>query len=247
MNPEVRIFQDLESLSHSATDLFVEQARKSLQEQDRFLLALNGGGTPKRLFQLLAAEARDKVDWRRIEVFWGDERCVPPEDPESSYGLARGLLLDPVGIPEKNVHRIKGELEPAQAAGDYAATLKKFASPSLDWPRFDLVLLGMGEDGHTASLFPGSPLELPGATAAVTARYQNRPAARVTLTSQVLNSAHLVMFMAAGENKAATLSHVLDGKPQPGLLPAQRIHPKQGRLIWLVDKAAASQLPAKYS
>lgn len=242
MNPEVHVFQDLETLSRSAAEIFIEQAQKSVRERGRFLTALNGGSTPKRLFQLLATEERQNVDWGRTHVFWGDERCVPPDGPESSYGMARGILLSHVEIPDENIHRVQGEQTPEQAAEGYAAALKGFASPPLEWPRFDLVLLGMGEDGHTASLFPGSPVDMSGATAAVTAHYQDRPAARVTLTSQVFNSARMVIFMATGENKSETLSKVLGGQEQLEHYPAQRIRPKDGKLIWLVDKAAASKL-----
>lgn len=247
MNPEVHIFQDLEALSQSAAGLFVEQAQKSIGKRGRFLTALNGGGTPKRLFQLLATDERLNMDWSRTHVFWGDERCVPPDDPESSYGMAQDILLSHVEIPDENVHRVQGERTPDEAAKDYAAVLKRFASPPLEWPSFDLVLLGMGEDGHTASLFPGSPLDFPGATAAVTAHYQDRPASRVTLTTQVINSARMVIFMAAGENKSETLSIVLGDKKQLELYPAQRIQPEHGRLIWLVDEAAAGKLPDKYA
>ena len=246
MNPEVRVFQDLESLSQSAAGLFVEQAQKSIEERGRFLAVLNGGSTPKRLFQLLATDERKNVNWSRTHVFWGDERCVPPDDPESSYGMAQELLLSRVEIPDENIHRMQGERTPEEAAKDYAAVLKGFATPPLEWPRFDLILLGMGEDGHTASLFPGSPLKIPEATATVTAHYQDRPAARVTFTSQVINSAHMVLFMVAGENKSETLSRVLGNKKQLELYPAQRIQPEDGKLIWLADKAAAGKLPDKY-
>ncbi len=140
--------------------MFAEQAAAAIQERDRFLVALNGGGTPAGTFQLLATEFRERVDWSHVHIFWGDERCVPVSDPESSYGQARDLLLRHVPIPESNVHRIEGELSPAEAARDYSMVLQKFASPPLEWPRFDLVFLGMGEDGHTASLFPGSPIEV---------------------------------------------------------------------------------------
>jgi 6-phosphogluconolactonase len=148
-----------------------------------------------------------------------------------------------VPIPEANVHPINGELRPAEAAVAYSALLKEFASAPLDWPRFDLVYLGMGEDGHTASLFPGSSLDATEPVAAVTAQYQDRPAERVTLTPLVFNTARMVVFMAAGEKKAATLARVLSGRYQPELYPAQRIDPKEGKLLWLVDEDAASRLP----
>jgi 6-phosphogluconolactonase len=245
MKPDVRIFKDLEALSRLAANLFVEQTAQALADRDCFLVALNGGSTPNRLFQLLATDFREQVDWGKVDVFWGDERCVPPDDPGSSYGQAREMLLRHVPIPDGNVHRIYGELGPEEASRDYAVTLKRFASLPLYWPRFDLVYLGMGEDGHTASLFPGSPVDVSVPTLPVTAHYQDRPANRVTLTPLVLNDARTIVFMATGEKKAQTLAEVLSDRYNPELYPAQRIKPKDGRLIWLVDEAAASRLPEK--
>ncbi|HLO32508.1 MAG TPA: 6-phosphogluconolactonase [Anaerolineales bacterium] len=243
MKPEIRIFKDVEELSRAAAKLFIEQAAQSIAERDRFLVALNGGNTPTRLFQLLATNERAKVDWSMVHIFWGDERCVPPEDPGSSYGQARDILLNHIPIPDANIHRLKGELGPAEAASDYSSTLKEFASAPLQWPRFDLLYLGMGEDGHTASLFPGSPVDVSEPALPVTAHYQDRPANRVTLTPLVFNSARLIAFMATGEKKAGTLAEVLSNRYNPELYPAQRIDPQDGRLIWLVDEAAASKLP----
>lgn len=243
MNFDIRIFKDLEALSHEAANIFIEQAAKAIEERGRFLVALNGGSTPNRLFQLLATDHRGKVDWSKVHVFWGDERCVPPEDPGSSYGQARGALFVHVPIPETNIHRVIGEHEPATASKEYADTLKEFADAPFDFPRFDLVYLGMGEDGHTASLFPGSPVDVTEPTLPVTAQYQDRPANRVTITQLVFNQAHMVTFMATGNKKANTLAQVLSDRYNPELLPAQRIEPKHGKLIWLVDKDAAVNLP----
>jgi 6-phosphogluconolactonase len=243
MKPSIRIFKSLEELSVHAAEIFVEQAEKATQERGRFMVVLNGGGTPVRLFQFLAADSREKVDWSKIHFFWGDERCVPSSNPESSYGQALDLLLRHVPVVEANVHRIKGELSPAEAAEEYARTLSEFASSPLDWPRFDLVYLGMGEDGHTASLFPGLPVDVTEPVVPVTAHYQDRPAERVTMTTPVFNSARTVVFMATGEKKARTLAEVLSGRYNPELYPAQRIDPRDGKLIWLVDEDAASRLP----
>jgi len=245
MKPEIRICMDEENLSRTAADLFTEQANRSIMESDRFLVALNGGNTPMRLFQLLAADYREQVDWAKVHIFWGDERCVPADDAGSSYGQARDVLLSHVPIPASNIHRVRGEIGPAEAAKEYSLALKRFASPPLDWPRFDLVYLGMGEDGHTASLFPGSLVDVREPIIPVTAHYQDRPANRVTLTPAVFNSARMVVFMVTGEKKAFTLAKVLSDRYNPAQYPAQRINPKDGDLIWLVDKVAASQLPRK--
>jgi len=243
MNFGIRIFRDLEKLSHDAANIFIEQAAQSISEHGRFLVALNGGSTPARLFQLLAMDYRERVDWTNAHVFWGDERCVPPDDATSNYGQARDLLLSHVSIPDSNIHRVQTELEPAEASKDYSLTLKRFASPPLDVPRFDLVYLGMGEDGHTASLFPGSPMDVTEPALPVTAHYQDRPANRVTLTQLVFNRARMLAIMATGEKKAVTLAEALSDRYDPRLYPVQRIDPKDGKLIWLVDEDAASLLP----
>lgn len=243
MNPDIRIFKDLEELSRDAAKLFLEHAAATVVERGRFLVALNGGNTPARFFQLLATDFREDVDWSRTHVFWGDERCVPTSDPGSSYGQARDLFLRHVPIKEANIHRVKGELPPADAATEYARSLNEFASPPFEFPRFDLVYLGMGEDGHTASLFPGSPVDVTEPVIPVTAQYQDRPANRVTLTPLVLNQSRRIVFMATGEKKALTLAEVLSDRYKPELYPAQRIEPKDGKTIWLVDEDAASKLP----
>jgi 6-phosphogluconolactonase len=243
MKSKIHVFKGLEALSREAADLLVEQASHSILERGQFLVALNGGSTPVRLFELLASEYRDRVDWSNTHIFWGDERLVPADDPESSFGQARNLLLKHVPIPAPNVHAVDGELEPVEAANEYARKLKKFAAHPLEFPRFDLVYLGMGEDGHTASLFPGSPLDVTDPVIAVTVQYQNRPARRVTLTPQVFNQARCVVFMAIGDKKAITLAEVLSGRYQPEIYPVQRIEPRDGKVIWLIDEEAASKLP----
>ena len=171
---EFCICTDLDNLSRAAARLFVEQHITAVAERDRFQVAVSGGTTPNALFHLLGTEYRDAVDWNKIHVFWCDERCVPPDDPGSNFGRARKIFLQHTPVPESNIHRIKGELGPEDGAGDYAVTLAAFASPPLDFPRFDLIYLGLGEDGHTASLFPGSPVDAAGPVVPVTAHYQQR-------------------------------------------------------------------------
>ncbi len=243
LKPDIRIFIDLDALSNAAAALFVETAEQAIRRRGGCLIALSGGSTPAKLYSLLAQPPyRDQIDWKKVHVFWGDERCVPPDDPESNYRQAYDSFLGHVPIPENNIHRVRGELPPEDAAGDYAEVLKDFASAPLDFPRFDLVLLGMGEDGHTASLFPHSEVDLPGTTAAVTAQYEGRPANRVTLTPPALNAGRRIVFLVSGESKSNTVAHVLKGAYKPLLLPVQRIHPADGELIWLLDRAAASGL-----
>jgi 6-phosphogluconolactonase len=236
-NTSVKINKDLNELSETAKQAFLEVANEAIQQRGRFIVALSGGNTPMKLFEKLAGE---KLDWTKVHFFWADERCVPADDPENSYGQAKKVWFDRIG--KTNIHRIQSELTPDSAAKEYAATLKSFSEPPLDWPRFDLVLLGMGDDGHTASLFPGSPIEANAPTLGVTAHYQDRPANRVTLTQNVINDARNIFFLAAGSGKAETLNKVLSDMYTPIELPAQRIDPKDGKIIWFVDEAAARLL-----
>jgi 6-phosphogluconolactonase len=233
----IKISSDISELSQFAAKSFVELANKSIAERGRFLVALSGGGTPTRLYERLADES---IDWQHVHFFWGDERCVPATDSENSYGQAKKVLFDKIGAT--NIHRVDSDLEPDSAATDYAHTLSQFADPPLDFPRFDLVLLGMGDDGHTASLFPGSPVDVSTATLAVTAHYQNRPANRITLTPLVFNQAREIWFLVVGQSKAEALKNVIEGEYKPEIYPAQRIHPTDGRLDWMIDKAAGSLL-----
>ncbi|MCE9647775.1 MAG: 6-phosphogluconolactonase [Chloroflexi bacterium] len=236
-NVVIRKFSNLDELSEAAKFSFIKITNEAIQQRGRFLAALSGGNTPMKLYDKLAVE---KLDWSRMYFFWGDERCVPVEDSGNSYGQAKKIWFD--RISATNIHRIQSDLEPAAAANEYAAILKKFAEPPLRWPRFDLVLLGMGDDGHTASLFPGSPVAVDSPTLAVVANYQDRPANRVTLTQNVFNDARTIFILAVGKSKAETLKKVLNGPHLPAELPVQRIGPQDGRIIWFVDEAAASLL-----
>jgi len=243
MKAHIHIFKDRESLSHAAADKFVEIAARSIEKRGCFLVALSGGGTPAGLYRLLANEPyQEQVDWGKTFVFWGDERCVPPDNAGSNYRQAMDILLSHVPIPSKNILRIKGELRPSEAVQDYVHTLKEFANPPFHWPRFNLILLGMGEDGHTASLFPDSDVEPTLPVIVASAHYQDRPTLRVSLTPPVINDAGHIMFLVTGKEKASIFSQVTGELKTPRKLPAQRIHPTDGELTWLVDEAAATEL-----
>ena len=229
----IKTFRDIEALSDAAAAAFTELARQSIAERGRFLVSLSGGGTPMKLYQRLADA---DLDWARAHFFFGDERCVPVDDPGSTYGQVKKILFDKIG--PTNVHRVASELEPARAAEAYAATLAEFAESPFAFPRFDLVLLGMGDDGHTASLFPGSPVEMKVPVIAVTAHYQDRPADRVSLTPKVFNQARQVWFLVTGTGKAEAVRRVINGERDPETLPAQRIQPANGNLVWMLDEAA---------
>lgn len=240
MRVQVKIVSGSETLAHAAAQEFHRLAEDAVQKQGRFSVALAGGNTPRSVYSLLSSEHRD-LPWDRIHVFFGDERAVPPEHPDSNFRMAKESLLAAVPIPDTNIHRIRGELEPETAARDYEGQLRGFFHPGAnEEPRFDLVLLGLGEDGHTASLFPGTAA-LHETAHLVTANWVERlKTFRITLTYPVLNHAADVIFLVAGEGKAQILADVL--RPGEHKYPAQLVLPDQGRLLWLADQDAARLL-----
>lgn len=246
--PHIEVFPDLAALSLAAANQFVSLAQQAHTTNQPFTVALNGGGTPERLFILLGQTPfQEQVDWSGVHIFWGDERCVLPNTPGSNYQQAWTAWLQYVPIPAENIHRVRGELDPTAAATDYAHQLASFAQTIFSahpFPRFDLVLLGMGEDGHTASLFPGpiSKAEQTQTVIPVVATYEDRPAQRVSLTPLVFNQARHIWVMATGAKKACTVAVALDGLQQPEQLPIQRIRPESGDMVWWLDTAAAADL-----
>jgi 6-phosphogluconolactonase len=236
---EIKIFDSRENLANGAAALVVEKIAEALQANAFASFVLSGGSTPKALYQLLAsAEFRDRIDWEKVLIFFGDERCVPPDDEESNYKMAFEALLAKVSISETNIFRLKGEIDPAEAAAEYEQEIIKALG---DEPRFDVVLLGLGPDGHTASLFPGSAA-LNETAKLVTANYVEKfDAFRLTMTFRVMNAARNVIFLMAGKDKAETLKAVLEGDNDLPL-PAQLIEPAEGKLFWLLDKDAAAAL-----
>jgi len=244
-SPDVRIFPDPPALFQGATEEFVKQAAAATQSRGKFVVSLAGGSTPKGLFNVLAA--RQDLPWDKIYVFFGDERHVPPDDPESNYRMARESLLSKVPIPAEHVFRIPAEDPDAHhAAENYEQTLRKFfVSPA--FPRFDLILLGMGPDGHTASLFPGGKALEEKSRWVVADWVEKFKTDRITLTLPVLNNAAAVMFLVSGSDKAATLKEVLQGKQPAERFPSKLIQPAEGTLIWMVDDEAAAALTARRS
>jgi 6-phosphogluconolactonase len=241
---DVKVFSDLAALSQAAADYFVREAMAAVTTYGRFLVILSGGSTPQELYRLLAGPPyREQVPWLQTHLYWADERLVPPGDPGSNYGQVEQLLINQVTIPPQNVHRIKGELEAAAAVADYTWQLEQLADKGAGWPRFDLVLLGLGADGHTASLFPGrAPAEAwQQPVVAVTAAYQGRPAQRVTVTPPVFNSARRILFLVSGSEKAKALAAVRQEQNDAEEWPARMIQPQEGAVTWLIDQAAANQ------
>lgn len=237
----IHVFPDADALMHAAAAMFVEQANQALQSRAQFSVALAGGNTPKSAYELLAnAPYRDRVDWRRVHVYWGDERCVPPDDPRSNYRMARLALLDPVRIPADNIHRIHGELPPTDGARAYEAELSRsLGDPSAP---IDLVLLGLGTNGHTASLFPGTPVVHEQARRVAEVYVAESDLWRITLTAPVLTAARTIAFLVSGADKADVLNDVLHGAYEPDRLPAQKMRSVHST-CWLIDRAAAAHLP----
>jgi len=246
----IEVLANAAGLFHAAGEEFVSAARSAIGAQGRFTVALSGGSTPKALYSLLAANYADFA-WNRVFLFFGDERHVPPADPESNYRMVQESLLSKITIPAENVFRVRAENpDAAAAASDYEAQLRRFFKlrPELrsgdrpgEFPRFDLILLGMGPDGHTASLFPDSPA-LDEQSRLVVANWVAKfNTHRITFTFPVLNHGAEVMFMASGADKAEMLHQVLEGNNTPPL-PSQRVQPSDGKLLWLLDEPAAARL-----
>jgi 6-phosphogluconolactonase len=241
MTTEVRLYADKKAVAEAVAQHVVTLAVEAIAQKQPFSVALAGGSTPRPAYEALATPRyADRLDWSQVEIFWGDERCVPPDHAESNYRMAHEALLRHVPIPEENVHRMRGELEPEQAAEAYEEQLRS-SFGDVRVPRFDLILLGLGEDGHTASLFPRTPA-LQEQERWVVAHYvEALDAWRLTLTPVVLNAAENVTFVVVGERKAAILEEVIEGAYRPQELPAQRVQPRRGRLRWFVDRAALGE------
>lgn len=237
----IQIYNDLETLSQAAAELFTVQSRQASLICGRFSVALSGGETPCRTYELLASPPyRERIHWDGVHVFWSDERCVPEDDLRNNARLARQTLLDHVPIPAENLHPIQCDLSPKQAAIQYERELKEFFSTSN--PNFHLVLLGLGENGHIASLFPHTQV-LDEREKWVSEVYVKELGMdRITFTAPFINQANQVVFLVSGADKAQVLENVLEGPYNPRDLPAQLIRPAGNKPIWLVDKAASHKL-----
>lgn len=236
---KVSVYSDEQELSTAAAELIVDLSRKSIEKKGRFVIALSGGKTPSSLYNLLAHLPYSKeLQWKNIFVFWSDERCVPADDEQNNSHLARKMLLDHVPIPAENIFPVQVQMPAAKAAIQYEQMLKAFFKEHI--PTFDLVLLGMGEDGHTASLFPGSPIS----QSAELVKAVSKPGEkieRITFTPALIKNAKHILILVTGKNKAAVLKEVLEKKSK-SLYPVQLVGPKHGKLLWYVDAAAGSKL-----
>jgi 6-phosphogluconolactonase len=244
--PEILRVSDGAALCEAAASIFMRAADDAVRASGRFTVALAGGSTPRGLYTLLATDAtlRSGIAWNTVHVFWGDERHVPPDHPDSNFRMANEALLTRVPVEPSHVWRIRGEYpDTSKAADEYERNLRVvFGRRAGQLPRFDLVLLGMGEDGHTASLFPGTTALRERQRLVIAQWVPKLHTDRITLTAPVLNNAACVMFLVQGVEKARALKAVLEDPFEPERLPAQLISPNDGRLLWIVDRSAASLL-----
>jgi 6-phosphogluconolactonase len=232
------VYETPDELAEAAARDFAARAGEAIGERGRFAVALAGGSTPKATYERLARDYADRLDWSGVHVFFGDERTVPPDHEDSNYRMAREAILD--HIPVGGVHRMRGELPPEEAAAAYEEELRSFFGE--DPPRFDLILCGLGEDGHTLSLFPETSALDVADRWVVANPVLKLETTRLTLTIPVLNASSAVTFLVAGEGKAKALKEVLEGDADPRAYPAKLVRPESGDLIWMADRAAAGSL-----
>ena len=245
--PDIRIFHDSHTWATAAAELVHAVAKEAVRANGRFLIALSGGTTPETLYRALTSSAfADRFDWSRTTFFFSDERCVSPDDPRSNYALADKTLFTPLKITPSQVYRMAGESrDPEAAATEYEQQLRLATktAPSAQ-PSLDLILLGLGEDGHTASLFPGAPILWDHQRVIAATQSQKGPPNRLTMTLGVINRASVILFLVAGAGKAGVVRAILDPKTEAERqLPASLVAPEGGRLIWFLDQGAAAELP----
>jgi 6-phosphogluconolactonase len=242
MNGRVKRFATAAELRDSATCFIVQSLNNAVTRSGRAAILLSGGFTPKAVYELLASDQyRSQIDWQNVHLFWGDERCVPPTHAESNYRMVYETLMRDIPIPQMNIHRIHAELAPAEAAELYEQEIRTFFQlREGELPRFDVVLLGIGEDGHTASLFPATRILNEAQRLVADVFVPKLNAHRVSVTYPVINNSHEIIFLVSGVGKADILRKILQGEPQQ--YPAQRVIPANGNLCWFIDEDAASLL-----
>ena len=242
LDRSVKIFATPYLLAEEFSEEFVSWASECEKSGSPFCVALSGGSTPELLFSVLGDHFSKSLKWENIHFFWGDERCVSPDDPQSNYGMTFKSLLGKIRIPESNIHRIMGEADPELEAVRYSAEIEGFLSQGKGLPRFDLIILGLGEDGHTASIFPSNDMLMEAEAVCAVASHPVTRQKRITLTGRVLNNAARVAFLVTGLNKAAVVEKILNKKSSSENFPASGIVPVNGELVWFLDNDAASLL-----
>lgn len=239
VNYKIHISKSIDELSEYFAQLLIDKVNI---KKNHFHIALSGGSTPKSIFEYLALNHQSTIDWHKVKFFWGDERCVPPNESESNYKMAYDSLLSKLQISALNIFRIKGENDPQLEADSYDSEVLNHMKNINGYPRFDLIMLGLGEDGHTASIFPNQKNLLNSDKIYSTAVHPASGQTRITLTGRVINNASNVVFIATGKNKSKVLDEIINQKGNYKGYPASFINPKNGELLWLFDEAAASQI-----
>jgi len=237
----IRVYRSLSELSHGVAGEMMNVINKAALSGKRVNIALSGGNTPKTLFSFLGNYYCDSIKWKAVDFFWSDERCVPPHSPESNYRLAKETFLNKTGIYSKNIHRIKGENNPEREAVRYSSEIRKITESAFGIPAFDIIFLGIGEDGHTASLFPGNENVLNSSRICEAVVHPTSGQKRITMTLEVINNAMRIFFLATGLNKAGIVAEVINN---PGIasVPASMVNPYNGKVYWFLDYDAASEL-----
>jgi 6-phosphogluconolactonase len=237
LEAQQHIFQTKQAVAEAFAQYLAEQIEAA---EASFTIAFSGGSTPKALFDHLAEAYKEKIDWKKVKLFWGDERCVPPDHDDSNYKMTKEHLLDHIDIPEENIFRIKGEEPPVQESTRYGQVLIQELEVKYNIPQFDLIILGMGEDGHTASIFPNRMELLQHADPTAVAQHPESGQKRISLTGPVLNNAKNVCFLVTGESKAEKVKEILGKEGGYLQYPAAHVQPSEGELHWWLDEAAAS-------
>lgn len=237
---EVKIFAKPKKVAKRVAKQIFKLTQES--SQPRFDIALSGGSTPKKLFKSLAEKHKDTIPWERIHFWWGDERCVAPDDENSNFKMADDILFSQINIPQENIHRIKGENNPEEEAIRYSEEITSNLNLRDGVPVFDVIILGLGEDGHTASIFPGELNLIDDEKTCAVSEHPLTGQKRITLTGKVINNASRIFFLVTGENKALRISEIMNDDEAAKLLPAYYISPENGKLIWYIDEAASSQI-----
>ena len=243
---QIAIYPDIDTLSQEAAQYIVRLANQSIVTHGRFTIALSGGSTPKKLYGLLGSEPfRSQIDWAQVEIFWGDERCVSPDDPESNYAMAQQVLLSKIPIPNNRIHRMPADQSDREAASQaYTEEMRRtFGTDGI--PAFDLIQLGMGPEGHTASLFPHQPSLHEQQRLVMPVSVPKPPPDRLTFTPPLLNAAHNILFLVTGSEKSDAIHTVLEGDYNPDEYPAQIVQPEHGEVVWILDKEAAAKIRVK--
>ena len=243
-NQSIKIYSTVDELAGSFAEFLMQKVNET-PEDDSFSIALSGGSTPKIIYKYLSENFEDKINWKKIKIFFGDERCVPLDSEESNYKMANESLLKNIPIPKENIFRINGENNPVKEAARYEEILKSNLPSDTGIPQFDLILLGLGEDGHTASIFPNQVNLFYSARLCEAAVHPQTKQKRITLTGKIINNAKLVVFIVTGKNKANVLSKIMDVNKSKSVYPASFVNPKNGKLTWFLDLEASKMFDNK--